>query len=76
MDWKRDTEIVDGPCDILDHATPYHGAGAKIGIDATQKIAGEGVIREWPEELKFDDATIKLINRRWTEYGLDADSVR
>ena len=44
VDWRRDTVIVDGPCDILDHATPYFGTGAKIGIDASQKIPGEGVV--------------------------------
>lgn len=39
----RDTEIVNGPLDILDHAAPRLGAGMKIGFDATRKIAGEEV---------------------------------
>lgn len=69
VDWRRDVMVVDGPCDILDHATPYYGAGAKIGIDATRKIAGEGVVREWPEELTMSDAFKQLIERRWKEYG-------
>lgn len=33
----RDTELVRGPLDILDHAAPFLGAGGKIGIDATRK---------------------------------------
>jgi 4-hydroxy-3-polyprenylbenzoate decarboxylase len=33
----RDTELVRGPLDILDHAAPFLGAGAKIGFDATRK---------------------------------------
>ncbi len=70
VDWRRDTVIVDGPCDILDHATPYYGTGAKIGIDATRKIAGEGMVRDWPDELKMSQETLELISRRWTEYGL------
>ena len=70
VDWRRDTVITEGPCDILDHATPYYGAGAKIGIDATRKIAGEGVIREWPEPLAMDPAIIERVERRWLEYGL------
>ncbi len=70
VDWRRDTMIVDGPCDILDHATPYYGAGAKIGIDATRKIAGEGVIRDWPERLEMSEAVKQLVERRWAEYGL------
>ena len=70
VDWRRDTVIADGPCDILDHATPYYGTGAKIGIDAPRKISGEGVVREWPDELAVSDDVAKLVERRWTEYGL------
>ena len=33
----RDAELVRGPVDILDHAAPFLGAGAKIGLDATRK---------------------------------------
>jgi 3-polyprenyl-4-hydroxybenzoate decarboxylase and related decarboxylases len=33
----RDTELVRGPLDILDHAAPFLGAGGKIGLDATGK---------------------------------------
>jgi 4-hydroxy-3-polyprenylbenzoate decarboxylase len=69
VDWRRDTIIVDGPCDILDHAAPYTGSGAKIGIDATRKIPGEGVIRDWPEELAMCDEVLQLVQRRWSEYG-------
>jgi 4-hydroxy-3-polyprenylbenzoate decarboxylase len=36
----RDVELVRGPIDILDHATPFLGAGTKMGLDATRK-AGE-----------------------------------
>jgi 4-hydroxy-3-polyprenylbenzoate decarboxylase len=69
VDWRRDTVIVDGPCDVLDHATPYCGSGAKIGIDATRKIPGEGVVRDWPEELKMSEEIKQLVDRRWAEYG-------
>ncbi len=70
VDWRRDTMIVDGPCDILDHSTPYYGTGGKIGIDATRKIAGEGIVRDWPEELEMSREIQQLVERRWTEYGL------
>lgn len=33
----RDTELVRGPLDILDHAAPFLGAGGKMGLDATVK---------------------------------------
>jgi len=42
-DFRRDVELVNGPLDILDHAAPRLGAGHKLGIDATRKIAGEEV---------------------------------
>jgi 4-hydroxy-3-polyprenylbenzoate decarboxylase len=70
VDWRRDTVIADGPCDILDHCTPYYGTGAKIGIDATRKIAGEGVVRDWPDELTMSDDILRRVEARWREYGL------
>lgn len=69
VDWRRDTMIVDGPCDILDHATPYYGAGSKIGIDATRKIPGEGQIREWPEEMRMSEEVRRRVQNRWHELG-------
>ncbi|GJQ30186.1 MAG: menaquinone biosynthesis decarboxylase [Phycisphaerae bacterium] len=33
----RDSELVSGPLDILDHAAPFLGAGGKMGLDATRK---------------------------------------
>ncbi|MCK6485503.1 MAG: UbiD family decarboxylase [Phycisphaerae bacterium] len=70
VDPRRDTMIVDGPMDILDHATPYLAAGSKIGIDATRKIPGEGVVRDWPTELTMCGEVRELVTRRWREYGL------
>ncbi|HEY2587843.1 MAG TPA: UbiD family decarboxylase [Tepidisphaeraceae bacterium] len=69
-DPARDTEIVQGPVDILDHASPDLGAGSKIGFDATVKLPAEGKVRAWPKELRFDEATRQLVERRWKEYGL------
>jgi 4-hydroxy-3-polyprenylbenzoate decarboxylase len=69
-DPQRDSEIVHGPVDILDHASPDMGAGSKIGFDATAKWPSEGKIRAWPQELNFDEATRHLVERRWKEYGL------
>ncbi len=37
---SRDTELVRGPVDILDHAAPFLGAGSKMGLDATRKVGG------------------------------------
>ena len=69
----RDIEIVNGPLDILDHASPRLGAGHKIGFDATAKIKGEEVnghaVRAWPRVLEMDPAIAALVERRWKEYG-------
>jgi 4-hydroxy-3-polyprenylbenzoate decarboxylase len=70
VDPKRDTMFVDGPVDILDHASPEHGVGSKLGIDATRKIAGEGQIRDWPIELEMSATIKQRVTQRWAEYGL------
>ncbi|MCK6455928.1 MAG: UbiD family decarboxylase [Phycisphaerae bacterium] len=70
VDPRRDTVIVDGPLDILDHAAPYEGAGSKMGIDATRKIPGEGVVRAWPRELEMSPQVAERVARRWSELGL------
>ncbi len=70
VDPRRDIVMVDGPVDILDHASPVCGAGSKIGIDATRKITGEGTVREWPEELEMTDDIKRRVDERWGEYGL------
>lgn len=71
VDPRRDTFLVDGPQDILDHAAPYLAAGSKMGIDATRKIAGEGVVRDWPKILSMSDEIRRLVDKRWQEYGID-----
>ncbi len=71
VDPRRDCAIVDGPLDILDHAAPFEGAGSKIGIDATRKIPGEGVVRDWPDETEMCEHIKNMVSRRWDEYGID-----
>ncbi len=72
VDWRRDTMIVEGPVDILDHASPYEGSGAKIGIDATRTMSGEGIYREYPPLIRMSEAVVEKVTRRWSEYGFDA----
>jgi 4-hydroxy-3-polyprenylbenzoate decarboxylase len=72
-DPERDTEVVHGPVDILDHASPELGVGSKMGFDATRKWAGEGMgrgVRWYPKELEFDEGTKALVEKRWREYGV------
>ena len=71
VDPRRDTVIVDGPLDILDHAAPVEGAGSKLGIDATRKLPGEGTIRRWPEELEMSAEIQARVSARWAELGIE-----
>jgi 4-hydroxy-3-polyprenylbenzoate decarboxylase len=49
VDPSRDTTLVDNtPIDYLDFASPISGLGSKMGIDATNKLAGK-TNREWGE---------------------------
>jgi len=70
VDPRRDVVTVDGPVDARDHAAPYIGAGSKMGIDATAKIEGEGVVRPWPAAVKMDAQIQALVEMNWKNYGI------
>lgn len=65
IDAKRDIVFVDGPVDHLDHASPRQFLGSKMGIDATRKWKEEGFEREWPEDIRMDEETIKKADAIW-----------
>ncbi len=65
-DPKRDSLFTKGPADVLDHATDTIGAGSKMGIDATKKLAGEGFARKWPPLIRMDEAVESRMNALWT----------
>jgi 4-hydroxy-3-polyprenylbenzoate decarboxylase len=70
VDPKRDTVIVEGPLDVLEHASPIPAYGGKMGIDATRKLPSEGFQREWPPDIVMSSEIKALVDRRWEEYGL------
>jgi len=55
-DPQRDSVFTKGPADVLDHATTDLAVGAKMGIDATHKLPGEGCKRGWPPLAVMDPA--------------------
>jgi len=71
VDPKRDVLITEGPLDHLDHAPTLQFVGGKIGIDATAKGPLEGT-REWPPEITMSPEVKDLVDRRWSEYGIDS----
>src|SRR5436190_635094 len=71
VDPKRDVLLSEGPLDHLDHAPSRQFYGGKLGIDATHKGPDEGT-RPWPGEIVMSDEIRRLVDERWTEYGLGA----
>jgi 4-hydroxy-3-polyprenylbenzoate decarboxylase len=71
VDPKRDVVITEGPLDHLDHSPTLQFIGGKIGIDATAKGPLEGT-RDWPPEIEMSAEIRELVDRRWSEYGLEA----
>lgn len=71
VDPKRDTVVVEGPLEVLDHSAPLPLYGAKMGIDATKKWKSEGHNREWPEDIVMSPEIKALVDKRWSEYKID-----
>jgi 4-hydroxy-3-polyprenylbenzoate decarboxylase len=57
--------------ETLDHASRLPKYGSKMGVDATRKWSEEGFTRPWPDEIRMDEATKRLVEGRWREYGLE-----
>jgi 4-hydroxy-3-polyprenylbenzoate decarboxylase len=70
VDPKRDVMLSEGPLDQLDHAASMYCFGGKLGIDATHKWTSEGA-REWPGRIEMTPEVRDLVDRRWSEYGIE-----
>ncbi len=71
VDPKRDVVILEGPLDVLEHASALPAYGGKMGIDATKKWPSEGFTRPWPDDIEMSPEIKELVSRRWKEYGLE-----
>lgn len=69
VDPKRDVVILEGPLDVLEHASVLPAYGGKMGIDATKKWPSEGFTRPWPPDIKMSEEIVRLVTERWKEYG-------
>jgi len=70
VDPVRDTLLVDNtPIDYLDFASPVSGLGGKMGLDATNKWAGE-TTREWGKPIAMDAVVKARVDAMWGELGL------
>ena len=72
MDPIRDTVMIDNtPIDYLDFASPVAGLGSKMGLDATNKMAGE-TEREWGSTITMSDEVKTRVDSLWQDLGIDA----
>ena len=72
VDPQRDTVIVEGPLDALDHSADHFAYGHKMGIDATRKTQHlDRFPREWPQDIAMTPAIKTRVDRKWRELGLD-----
>ncbi|PKF60281.1 4-hydroxy-3-polyprenylbenzoate decarboxylase [Psychromonas sp. psych-6C06] len=70
MDPARDTTMVEHtPIDYLDFASPVSGLGSKMGLDATNKWAGE-TDREWGVPIVMDEKVKDKIDTLWQELDI------
>ncbi|MBI4822929.1 MAG: menaquinone biosynthesis decarboxylase [Nitrospirae bacterium] len=70
VDPKRDVVIVEGPLDVLEHASDIPAYGGKMGIDATKKLPSDGFKRNWPPDIEMSEEVKRLVDERWKDYGL------
>lgn len=69
VDPVRDTLMADNtPIDYLDFASPVSGLGSKMGIDATNKWAGE-TTREWGRPIEMDAAIRRKVDGWWQDFS-------
>jgi 4-hydroxy-3-polyprenylbenzoate decarboxylase len=70
-DPSRDITLIENtPIDYLDFASPVSGLGSKMGLDATNKLAGE-TTREWGRPIKMSAEVVARVDAIWAELGLD-----
>ncbi|MDY6972367.1 MAG: menaquinone biosynthesis decarboxylase [Thermodesulfobacteriota bacterium] len=67
----RDISFVEGPLDVLDHASERPLYGSKMGVDCTGKWAEEGFGREWPEIIEMDRSVKERIVSIWSRLGIE-----
>jgi 4-hydroxy-3-polyprenylbenzoate decarboxylase len=70
-DPRRDSVILEGPLDALDHATDKFAYGAKMGLDATRKRPDlDHFPHDWPNDIRMSPEIVGRVSRRWKEYGI------
>jgi 4-hydroxy-3-polyprenylbenzoate decarboxylase len=72
FDASRDLVVLENtPIDYLDFASPKSGLGAKLGLDATNKIGAE-TEREWGRVLEMPENLEEKAAQTWERLRRDA----
>lgn len=69
VDLHNDSDTLFHATANLDPARDITVQGARMGIDATVKREDENA-RAWPPIIRMDEATRRLVDKRWSDYGL------
>jgi 4-hydroxy-3-polyprenylbenzoate decarboxylase len=71
LDPRRDANILNGPLSTLDFSSPTARFGSKMTLDATRKLSEEHYPRLWPLPAEFPAAIKRLLEDKWSSYGID-----
>jgi 4-hydroxy-3-polyprenylbenzoate decarboxylase len=70
LDPARDSVVIEHtPIDYLDFASPVSGLGSKMGLDATNKWAGE-TERDWGRPIVMSPEVQRRVDEIWDELGI------
>lgn len=69
VDVRDPTQAVFHGSANLDPARDLVLQPPRLGVDATLKLPAEDA-RAWPPIIRMDDATKRLVDKRWAEYGI------
>ena len=68
VNYATDMLVSKGPLDDLDHSNPSSKFGAKLGVDATRKIAGEGYTSHWPDDVDMSEDIKQITTATMARY--------
>ena len=72
-DPKRDSTIITNPSDSLDHAPSVAECRVAHGISTRRgSLPGEGYHRGWPELVRMDEETRRLVDELQRKSGISA----
>ena len=75
VDTKNASEVMWRVFNNIDASRDFVYHEGRLAIDATKKFIEEGLKHPWPEDIVMSDEIKRLVDSRWTEYGIDRKEV-